>query len=210
MTSNFIEEKNDLEFPKTAAEFKKLLLENDKSVENDSLSARECISALFDERTFTEIGAYTARRSSEFDKCLSDEFESVICGYGSVGGRLVYAFAEDMSRTKGAVSEASAEKICGIYRLAVSNGAPIIGIFNSEVILEKSSDLIKLNPEKIEHEKLVNIKKGKDECLIKLSEKIKRNGGNGILDLSINYALIGFGGDSIRISAIGMGVLIEN
>ncbi len=131
MTSNFIEEKNDLEFPKTAAEFKKLLLENDKSVENDSLSARECISALFDERTFTEIGAYTARRSSEFDKCLSDEFESVICGYGSVGGRLVYAFAEDMSRTKGAVSEASAEKICGIYRLAVSNGAPIIGIFNS-------------------------------------------------------------------------------
>ena len=86
----------------------------------------------------------------------------------------------------------------------------IIGIFNSEVILEKGSDLIKLNPEKIEQEKLVNIKKGKDECLIKLSEKIKRNGGNGILDLSINYALIGFGGDNIRISAIGMGVLIKN
>ncbi|MBQ2635488.1 MAG: hypothetical protein IJG09_02110 [Methanobrevibacter sp.] len=70
----------------------------------------------------------------------------------------------------------------------------IIGIFNSEVILEKGSDLIKLNPEKIEQEKLVNIKNGKDECLIKLSEKIKRNGGNGILDLSINYALVGFGG----------------
>ena len=86
----------------------------------------------------------------------------------------------------------------------------IIGIFNSEVILEKGSDLIKLNPEKIEQEKLVNIKNGKDECLIKLSEKIKRNGGNGILDLSINYALIGFGGDNIRISAIGMGVLIKN
>ena len=86
----------------------------------------------------------------------------------------------------------------------------IIGIFNSEVILEKGNDLIKLNPEKIEQEKLVNIKKGKDECLIKLSEKIKRNGGNGILDLSINYALIGFGGDNIRISAIGMGVLIKN
>ena len=86
----------------------------------------------------------------------------------------------------------------------------IIGIFNSEVILEKGSDLIKLNPEKIEQEKLVNIKNGKDECLIKLSEKIKRNGGNGILDLSINYALVGFGGDNIRISAIGMGVLIKN
>ncbi len=86
----------------------------------------------------------------------------------------------------------------------------IIGIFNSEVILEKGSDLIKLNPEKIEQEKLVNIKNGKDECLIKLSEKIKRNGGNGILDLSINYALIGFGGDNIRISAIGMGVLIKD
>ena len=84
----------------------------------------------------------------------------------------------------------------------------ILGIFHSEVILDKDSELIQIDPEKIEQEKLVKIKNGKDECLIKLAQQIKSNGGNGIMDLSLNYALIGLGGD-IRISAVGMGVLIE-
>lgn len=85
----------------------------------------------------------------------------------------------------------------------------ILGIYHSAVIIDKETDLIQLNPEKIEQEKLVKIKNGKDKCLIKLAENIKNDGGNGIVDLSINYALIGLGGDSIRISAIGMGVLIN-
>lgn len=85
----------------------------------------------------------------------------------------------------------------------------ILGIFHSEVILDKETELIKLDPEKIEQEKLVKIKNGKDECLIRLANKIKNDGGNGVVDLSINYALIGLGGDIIRISAMGMGVLLK-
>ena len=89
------------ECPKTAAEFRSLLLKNEKQGKGGVLSARERIESLFDECTFTEIGAYTARRMSEYDKSSPDEFESVICGYGAVNGCLVYAFSQDMNRTKG-------------------------------------------------------------------------------------------------------------
>lgn len=130
MDKNFIENVS-AECPKTAAEFRSLLLKNEKQGKDGILSARERIESLFDECTFTEIGAYTTRRISEYDANASDEFESVICGYGAVNGCLVYAFSQDMNRTKGSVSEAAAAKICGIYKLAVQNGCPIIGIFDS-------------------------------------------------------------------------------
>ena len=96
-----------------------------------SLSARERITALFDEGTFTEIGAYTFRRVSESDTKTPDEPESVICGYGSINDRLVYAFAQDMSRTKGSVSEAAAKKITSVYKLALENGCPVVAVFDS-------------------------------------------------------------------------------
>ena len=102
-----------------------------KPAKKGCLTARERIASLFDEGTFTEIGAYTFRRVSELDSKTPDEFESVICGYGSIDDRLVYAFAEDMSRTKGSVSEASAKKIVSLYKLACENGCPVVGVFDS-------------------------------------------------------------------------------
>lgn len=119
------------EMPKSAEEFKKILLNSENVLDGSSKSAREWIIQLFDEGTFTEIGAYISRRTCDLSLDGASEFESVICGYGAINGCLAYVFAEDMSRTKGAVSEASAEKICDIYRLAVDNGAPVIGVFNS-------------------------------------------------------------------------------
>ena len=117
---------------KTASALRSLLAESDSNAEASAanLSARGRIEALFDEGTFMESGAYVSRRRSELD-CEGDAFEGVICGWGSVSGRLVYAFSQDYSRTKGAVSEAQAKKIAEIYRLAIQNGAPVIGIFDS-------------------------------------------------------------------------------
>lgn len=83
-------------------------------------------------------------------------------------------------------------------------------LFHSEVIVEKDSSIIHSEPEKTEYLQLIRIKDGKDECLMKLATQIKKEGGNGILDLSINYSLIGFGGDNIQITAMGMGVFIKN
>lgn len=131
MDKTMIESVSGSNCPKTASEFREFLLKNEKLSKNGVLSARERITSLFDDCTFTEIGAYTSRRMSEFDKNAPDEFESVICGYGAVNGCLVYAFSQDMNRTKGSLSEAAAAKICGIYKLAVENGCPIVGIFDS-------------------------------------------------------------------------------
>lgn len=118
---------------KTAAALRSLLAETDAfaSAPAESLTARGRITALFDEGTFMESGAYVRRRASELDADARDAFEGVICGWGSVAGRLVYAFSQDYCRTKGAISEAHSKKIAEIYRLAIENGAPIIGIFDS-------------------------------------------------------------------------------
>ena len=88
-------------------------------------SSKERLESIFDSGTFVELGAYTKR--SGFDA----EFEGVLCGYGAVMGKLVFAFVQDSGRTKGAFSERHAKKIANMYSLAVKNGAPIIGVFDS-------------------------------------------------------------------------------
>ncbi|MCI9448757.1 MAG: hypothetical protein HFE30_00675 [Clostridiales bacterium] len=112
---------------KTASALRDLLVMKDS--EGSSLDgARARLEALFDRGTFSEIGTYVRKCSETEDK---DGFESVICGWGAVNGQLVYAFSQDISRTSGAVSEAHAKKICELYKLALRNGAPVIGIFDS-------------------------------------------------------------------------------
>lgn len=86
----------------------------------------------------------------------------------------------------------------------------LLGIYQSDIIIARDNKLIKLEPEKVEIETLNQIKQGKDDCLVKLVEQIKRNGGNGILDLSMNYNLNGLGGDTIQITAFGIGLNIQN
>ena len=100
--------------------------------QTESVEAREQIAKLFDRDTFVEIGAYTKRAFSDFiatDK--SGEFEGVICGYGAIDGKLVFAFVEDSSRMGGAIDERHAKKITDLYNMAINNGAPVVGIFNS-------------------------------------------------------------------------------
>lgn len=82
-------------------------------------------------------------------------------------------------------------------------------MFHSEVIVENEKSILHPEPEKEEYLQMIRIKDGKDECLIKLATKIKNAGGNGILDLSINYSVIGLKGESIQITAMGMGVFIK-
>lgn len=85
----------------------------------------------------------------------------------------------------------------------------IIGIFHSEVLLENKEPINVKRFDLIENNRLVAAKEGKDECLIKLANKIKENGGNCILDLDIQYGLVGPGGDHIHITCMGMGIYIR-
>ncbi len=94
--------------------------------------ARKQIAMLFDRDTFVETGAYTQRGFSDFLATeKTNEFEGVICGYGAIDGKLVFAFVEDASRMNGAIDERHAKKITDLYNMALNNGAPVIGIFNS-------------------------------------------------------------------------------
>lgn len=85
----------------------------------------------------------------------------------------------------------------------------ITGIYHSEIIFERDKT-ISIETEELENKRLTIIKQGKDECLVKLSNKIKEDGGNGVLDLDIKYGLIGLGGDNIHITSTGMGIKIIN
>ena len=88
-------------------------------------SSQEKLALLFDAGSFVELGAYTKRAGT------SNEFESVVCGYGAVDGALTFAFIQDSGRTRGAFGEQHAKKIANLYSLAVKNGAPVIGVFDS-------------------------------------------------------------------------------
>ena len=101
-------------------------------IAGENAEVRNQLALLFDYNTFVETSAYTQRGFSDFIATeKSNEFEGVITGYGSIDGKLVFAFAEDATRMGGAIDERHAKKIVDLYRLAISNGAPVIGIFNS-------------------------------------------------------------------------------
>ena len=94
--------------------------------------AKDVIAKLFDPGTFIETAAFTKRGISDYIATeRANEMEGVITGYGAIDGRLVFAFVEDSSRMGGYVDERHAKKICDLYNLAINNGAPIIGVFDS-------------------------------------------------------------------------------
>ena len=84
-----------------------------------------------------------------------------------------------------------------------------LGQFHATVILDKDKRLVHTEQEKVEATTLNNLKKAKDKCLIKLAKNIKSAGGNGVIDLEIEYGLIGLGADSYQITTMGMGVYFK-
>ena len=112
----------------TAAELRETLYAGTGS------DARNQIALIFDDNTFVEIGTYTSRGFSDFITTeKTNELEGVICGYGAIDGKLAFAFVEDASRIGGAIDDRHAKKIAELYKLALKNGAPVIGVFNSKI-----------------------------------------------------------------------------
>ncbi|MBQ3483556.1 MAG: hypothetical protein IJA78_05210 [Clostridia bacterium] len=88
------------------------------------LAGKARLTAFFDAATFVELNAHM-RRASDIS-----ENEGVVCGYGALDGRLVFAFAQDASAMKGALDGRHAEKIAALYAKALSVGAPVVGFFD--------------------------------------------------------------------------------
>jgi propionyl-CoA carboxylase beta chain len=96
------------------------------------LTARERIDLLLDKGSFREVDAFVQHRTHDFDldrqKYMSD---SVVTGWGTIEGRLVYVFSQDFTVFGGSLGEVHAEKICKIMDMAMKNGAPVIGLNDS-------------------------------------------------------------------------------
>ncbi|TCS80549.1 methylmalonyl-CoA decarboxylase subunit alpha [Pectinatus cerevisiiphilus] len=96
------------------------------------LTARERIGLLFDEGTFVELDQFVKHRCTNFGQEKKDlPCEGVITGYGTIDGRLVYAFAQDFTVEGGSLGEMHAKKIWKVQDMAMKMGAPIIGINDS-------------------------------------------------------------------------------
>src|SRR3954467_9913259 len=105
----------------------------DKQHAAGKLTARERVELLLDAGSFVEIDAPVTHRCRDFgmDKVAAIPGDGVVCGYGTVDGRLVYLFAQDFTVFGGSLSETNAAKICKVMDLAVENGAPVIGLNDS-------------------------------------------------------------------------------
>ena len=96
------------------------------------LTARERIELLFDEGTFEEIDRLVTHRCTDFGMEAQEiPGDGVVCGYGRVEGRLVYAFAQDFTVFGGSLSETNAAKVSKIMDLAMKVGAPVVGLNDS-------------------------------------------------------------------------------
>ncbi|MEM7226627.1 MAG: acyl-CoA carboxylase subunit beta [Pseudomonadota bacterium] len=96
------------------------------------LSARERLEILLDEGSFEEWDMFVEHRCADFGMTGNRvPGDGVVTGYGTVNGRLVFAFSQDFTVFGGSLSEAHAEKICKIMDKALQVGAPVIGINDS-------------------------------------------------------------------------------
>ncbi len=95
-------------------------------------TARERLDILLDPGTFREVDAFAHHHNSKFglerNRPLGD---SVVTGWGTVDGRLVYVYSQDFTVMGGSLSAAHAAKILKIMDMAMKVGAPVIGLNDS-------------------------------------------------------------------------------
>ena len=96
------------------------------------LTARNRLEMILDKDSFVETDAFVVHNCQDFgmekNQFLGD---GVITGWGTIHSRVVYIFAEDFTIFGGSLSEMMSKKICKIMKLAIQNGAPLIGLKDS-------------------------------------------------------------------------------
>src|ERR671910_253779 len=100
--------------------------------EAGKLTVRERIDLLFDPGSFEEVDKLVTHRCRDFG--MAEQVvpgDGVVAGHGRVDGRPVFAFAQDFTVFGGSLSETNAAKIAKVMDLAMSMGAPIIGLNDS-------------------------------------------------------------------------------
>lgn len=95
-------------------------------------TARERLDILLDPGSFRELDAFVTHRTTDFGMGSKKQLgDSVVTGWGTVNGRLVYVFSQDFTVIGGSLSEVHAQKIVKVMEMALKTGAPVVGLNDS-------------------------------------------------------------------------------
>lgn len=104
-------------------------VEIEKHHKTGRLTARERLDLLFDKNSFIEIGGH--RSGVSYIREDNSPEDGVVTGYGTVHGRLVFAYAQDSTIKGGSLGRIHGNKITHIQEMALKMGGPIIAIMDS-------------------------------------------------------------------------------
>ena len=109
----------------------------EKSAVNQDImdSDKLCFSrlmTLFDPDSFVSLDRKVVSRpfSAVFER-PPVEGDGVVTGYGTIGGRLVFAASQDPDVYGGSIGRAHAMKIVKVIEMAVSSGSPFVALYSS-------------------------------------------------------------------------------
>jgi propionyl-CoA carboxylase beta chain len=92
-------------------------------------TARERVTALLDEGSFVELDALARHRSTTYGMAANRPYgDGVVTGHGTIDGRPVCVFSQDVTVFGGSLGEVYGEKIVKVQDLALRLGCPLIGI----------------------------------------------------------------------------------
>ncbi len=100
--------------------------------EKGKLTARERIELLVDEGSFDELDMFVKHRARDFglDK-QNYPGDGVVTGFAKIDGRPIALFSQDFTVFGGSLSEAHAEKIIKVMKMAMKAGIPVVGLNDS-------------------------------------------------------------------------------
>jgi acetyl-CoA carboxylase carboxyltransferase component len=96
------------------------------------LTARERLALLFDAGSFVEVNKLAQSQSVDFGMQKKKvPGDGVVTGYGTIAGRLVFAYAQDVTVLGGSVGTVHGQKICRIMDEAIKVKAPLVALNDS-------------------------------------------------------------------------------
>jgi len=101
----------------------------DKQHARGKKTARERVALLLDDGSFVEFDELARHRSTMFGLENNRPYgDGVVTGYGTVDGRPVCVFSQDVTVFGGALGEVYGEKIVKVQDFALKTGCPLVGI----------------------------------------------------------------------------------
>jgi len=92
-------------------------------------TARERVMMLLDADSFTELDEFARHRSTSFGMEKRRPYgDGVVTGFGTIEGRPVCVFSQDVTVFGGSLGQVYGEKIVKIIDFALKTGCPIIGL----------------------------------------------------------------------------------